>query len=153
MTRIGRDWAKSSLGGWLRVDSVAPSERAGCNEKWGYALRSPREFIYNPTAPWGEVVSREVFGTKGPGECIAWDSTFETPSLPSFRDFLLRSATVKLGLKVGLMLSSLVLSFACFVGCNSDETAPAKDAGPGATKPDAGKPGAAAPVKPDDKTK
>ena len=91
LTRIGPDGAKSSLGGWLRVDSVALSERAGCNEKWGYALRLPREFIYNPTAPWGEVVSREVFGTKGPDECIAWDSTFETPSLPSFRDFLLRT--------------------------------------------------------------
>ena len=58
--------------------------------------------------------------------------------------------TVKFGLKVGAMLSSLVLSLVCFVGCNSDETAPAKD-GPGAVKP-ADKP-ATPPVKPDDKTK
>ncbi len=57
---------------------------------------------------------------------------------------------MKLGLKVGLMLSSLVLSFACFVGCNSDEgAAPAPGAKAGAP---ADKPGAA-PTKPDDKTK
>ena len=56
---------------------------------------------------------------------------------------------MKLGLKVGLMFSSLVLSFACFVGCNSDEGAAAP--GPKAGAP-ADKPGAA-PAKPDDKTK
>ena len=30
--------------------------------------------------------------------------------------------TVKFGIKLGAMLSSLVLALVCFVGCNSDET-------------------------------
>jgi hypothetical protein len=96
----------------------------------------------------------KVSGTKGPDERVIWDSILETPSLPSFRDSLLRirSATVKVkfGLKVGAMLSSLVLSFVSFVGCNSDDTAPAT--GPGATKPATDKPAADKP-KPDDKPK
>lgn len=36
--------------------------------------------------------------------------------------------TVKFGIKVGAMLSSLVLALVCFVGCNSDETTPAPGA-------------------------
>jgi hypothetical protein len=51
---------------------------------------------------------------------------------------------VQSGIKVGMMLSSLVLSLGCFVGCNSDEPA----TGAGATKAtDTAKPPAA---KPDD---
>jgi hypothetical protein len=153
LTLIGRDATESNLGEWSRVGSITWRGRAGCNEKQDYALRSPMEFIYNSTAPWGEVVSHQVFGTNGPDECIVWDSSFETPSLPSFRESLLRSATVrvKFGIKVGAMLSSVVLSLVCFVGCNSDEGTPAAGTGPAAgSKPAGEKPAAPAP-KPDDK--
>jgi hypothetical protein len=74
--------------------------------------------------------------------------------LPSSHEFLLRSATVtvKFGLKVGAMLSSLVLALVCFVGCNSDEgAAPAAGTGPGATKPVDKGPAAAPAPKPDEK--
>jgi hypothetical protein len=36
---------------------------------------------------------------------------------------------VKFGIKVGAMLSSLVLALVCFVGCNSDESTPAPAGG------------------------
>ena len=59
--------------------------------------------------------------------------------------------TVKFGIKVGAMLSSLVLALVCFVGCNSDETTPA----PGGGAAPAAKPGAAPTIppaaKPDEK--
>ena len=59
--------------------------------------------------------------------------------------------TVKFGIKVGAMLSSVVLGLVCFVGCNSDEATPPITPGPGASKP-ADKP-ATPPVKPDDAKK
>jgi hypothetical protein len=50
---------------------------------------------------------------------------------------------VKFGIKVGAMLSSMVLALVCFVGCNSDEaTPPAGGTGGGATA-GAAKPGPA----------
>lgn len=53
--------------------------------------------------------------------------------------------TVKFGIKVGAMLSSLVLALVCFVGCNADEPAAST---PATTGPAAGKPADAKPVMP-----
>ena len=53
---------------------------------------------------------------------------------------------MKFGIKVGAMLSSLVLGLVCFVGCNSDEATPPAGAGaavkpaPSTTTPPANKP-------------
>jgi hypothetical protein len=58
--------------------------------------------------------------------------------------------TVKFGIKVGAMLSSLVLALVCFIGCNSDETTPPPAAGAGAAKPGAA-PSTPPPVKTDEK--
>jgi hypothetical protein len=65
------------------MGSVKKHAQVDCIEKWGYTLRRPREFIYNSTSQFvhGEVVFREVFGTKGPEECVIWDSESETPCL------------------------------------------------------------------------
>ena len=39
---------------------------------------------------------------------------------------------MKFGIKVGAMLSSLVLALVCFIGCNADEPTPPATTGPGA---------------------
>jgi hypothetical protein len=76
----------------------------------------------------GEVVSRNVSRTYGPGASADWENDLETSGrIACFS----RSASVrvKFGIKVGSILSSLVFSLVFVAGCN-EEPAPTTP-GPG----------------------